>query len=144
MVWWLWLGLGIVLLGVELLSPGGFYVLFFGMAAIAVGVMAGLKLAGPAWAQWLLFSALAIVSMLVFRDPLLKKIGPKPSDGRPVDALVGEIATTVEPIALGAIGRVELRGTTWTARNADRADLPAGRRCRVEQVDGLLLLIRAE
>ncbi len=144
MVWWLWLALGIVLLGVELLSPGGFYVLFFGLSALAVGTMAGLGIAGPTWVQWILFSLLAVVSLLLFRNPLLKKIGGRSGDGRVIDALVGEIATTLEPIAPGEVGRVELRGATWSARNADQVDLPAGRRCRVEKIDGLLLLIRPE
>lgn len=144
MVWWLWLAVGIVLLGVELLSPGGFYVLFFGMSALAIGTLAGLGVAGPPWFQWLLFSALAVVSLLVFRDPLLKKMRAAAPDAPAMETVVGEVATPLENIARGAIGRVELRGATWSARNADQKDLASGQRCRVQQVDGLLLLIRAE
>ena len=144
MIWWLWLAVGIVLLGIELLSPGGFYVLFFGMSALAIGTLAGLGVAGPPWFQRLLFSVLAVVSLLVFRDPLLKKMRAAAPDAPAVETVVGEVATPLENIAPGAIGRAELRGATWSARNADQKDLASGQRCRVQQVDGLLLLIRAE
>ena len=33
MIWWLWVLLGILLLAIELLTPGGFYVIFFGIAS---------------------------------------------------------------------------------------------------------------
>ena len=32
MTWWLWAFLGLFLLGGELVTPGGFYMLFFGIA----------------------------------------------------------------------------------------------------------------
>ena len=37
MIWWYWMLLGIVLLGAEMVTPGGFYILFFGLAALIVG-----------------------------------------------------------------------------------------------------------
>ena len=56
MAWWLWLLVGLALLGVEMLTPGGFFTIFFGVAAIVVGVLSRFGLAGPPWMQWLLFS----------------------------------------------------------------------------------------
>jgi membrane protein implicated in regulation of membrane protease activity len=85
-----------------------------------------------------------VVSLLIFRDPLLKKMRAKSPDAPPVENVVGEVAIPLEDIARGAIGRVELRGATWSARNADQGDLAHGQRCRVQRVDGLLLFIRAE
>jgi membrane protein implicated in regulation of membrane protease activity len=40
------------------------------------------------------------------------------------------------------MGRVELRGTVWSARNTGDAAIHAGQRCSVERVDGLTLDIR--
>ncbi len=37
MIWWYWMLLGLVLLGAEMVTPGGFYILFFGLAALIVG-----------------------------------------------------------------------------------------------------------
>jgi membrane protein implicated in regulation of membrane protease activity len=144
MLWWLWLVFGLVLAGLELLTPGGFFLIFFGTAALAVGVLAGLDLGGPIWMQWLLFSVLSVVSLLVFRNPLLARMRRGTAASTSIDSLVGEIATPLEDINPDAIGRAELRGTTWTARNGDRMAVTRGQRCLVQRVDGLMLWIRAE
>jgi membrane protein implicated in regulation of membrane protease activity len=39
---------------------------------------------------------------------------------------------------------VELRGTSWSARNASDAAIGAGMRCRVARVEGLMLYVRPE
>ena len=56
MVWWYWMVLGLALLGAEMTTPGGFYILFFGLSALVVGTLAGLDLVEADWLQWLLFS----------------------------------------------------------------------------------------
>ncbi len=143
MLWWHWMLFGLVLLGLETLTPGGFFVFFFGLAALLVGGGVALSGGGPAWLQWLLFSALSIVSLMLFRNRLLAYFKAT-SGGSEVDSLQGAIALPVHDIAPGAVGKVELRGTSWTARNADTSDLKAGQRCRVERVEGLMLWIRGE
>ena len=135
--------LGLALLGLEILTPGGFYVLFFGVGAIVVGALAGLGVAGPAWSQWLLFSIVSIVSLGLFRDRLLRRMSPTEPPPT-IDALEGEVAVLLEDIAPGAFGKAELRGTTWTTRNADAVTLARGQRCRVTRVDGLTLTVHAE
>ena len=37
MIWWYWVLLGFLLLGIEMVTPGGFYILFFGLAGIDCG-----------------------------------------------------------------------------------------------------------
>jgi membrane protein implicated in regulation of membrane protease activity len=143
MTWWLWVVIGIVLVGIELLSPGGFYVIFFGLAALLVGALRGVGLANPLWLQWLLFSVLAVGSLLLFRQRLLKRL-PASEPGVDIDSLIGELALPVETIAPGAVGKVELRGSTWDARNGASDPMAAGRRCRVQRVDGFLLTIVPE
>lgn len=143
MSWWLWLLAGLALIGAELMTPGGFFVFFFGVAALVVGTLTALAVTEPVWLQWLLFSLLAVVSLLLFRNPLLRMIG-RDERGMPIDTLVDEIAVPIERIAPGEVGRVELRGTTWSARNDDRVAIDPGRRCRVHRVDGLMLWIRQE
>ena len=56
MIWWYWMLLGLVLLGAEMVTPGGFYILFFGLAALIVGSLTGLGFTQAEWLQWLLFS----------------------------------------------------------------------------------------
>ena len=59
-------------------------------------------------------------------------------------SLVGDTALALEDIAAGAVGRVELRGTTWSARNSTTQGIPKGRRCTVIRTDRLMLFVRPE
>jgi len=59
-----------------------------------------------------------------------------------VENLVGEIAIPVDDIAQGQVGKVELRGTVWSAQSDAPQALAKGTRCRVKRVEGLTLWIR--
>jgi membrane protein implicated in regulation of membrane protease activity len=61
-----------------------------------------------------------------------------------MDRLVGEIALPVDDIPPGGVGRAELRGTSWSARNAHDDGIARGQRCRVQRVDGLMLVLIPE
>jgi membrane protein implicated in regulation of membrane protease activity len=143
MLWWAWVILGLALLGLEVVTPGGFFVLFFGVGALVVGVLVVLGVGGPPWAQWLTFSVVSVASLVLFRGRLLawfKEDRPGPQ----LDTLRGEVATLLEDLPPGAIGKAELRGTSWTAQNGDERHLVKGQRCRVTRVDGLTLYVRGE
>lgn len=142
MIWWLWVLLGIALMAVEAANPGGLFALFFGVSAVAVGVLTALGWSGPASLQWLLFSGLSLLALALLRGPLRARLNLRGSQ-RPVDSLQDETAVVVDEIAAGGVGKVELRGSSWSARSATGA-LPRGQRCRVERVDGLTLWVRPE
>ncbi len=61
-----------------------------------------------------------------------------------IDQLVGEVAIVTDELQPGAVGKVELRGTNWSARTSTGAVLPRGTRCRVTSVDGLTLSVEPE
>lgn len=143
MAWWHWLVIGLVLVALEMAASGGFYVIFFGVAALAIGALHALDLAGPIWLQLLMFSALSVGSLLLFRSPLLRWL-KLDQPGADVDSLVGDLAVPLEDIVAGAVGRAELRGTVWSARNAGPLTLARGQRCRVTSVDRLTITINAE
>jgi inner membrane protein len=143
MLWWHWLVIGLILVALEMAASGGFYVIFFGIAALAIAVLHVLDWAGPIWVQLVLFSSISIVSLLFFRGPLLRWMkldGP----GKDVDSLVGDIALPLEDIPAGAVGRAELRGTVWSARNQDAATISRGERCKVVDVDRLMIFLKPE
>jgi membrane protein implicated in regulation of membrane protease activity len=143
LAWWHWLVLGLLLVVLEMAASGGFYVIFFGVAALAIGALRVVGLADAAWQQLLLFSVLSVVLLLAFRNPLIRWL--KLDEGKAdVDSLAGELARPLEDIAPGSVGRVECRGTVWQARNVTARSLPRGSRCTVESVSGLMLLIREE
>jgi inner membrane protein len=141
--WWYWLVLGLLLVVAEMASAGGFYIIFFGIGAIVVGLLASFDVAGPLWMQLLLFSAISVGSLLIFRRRLLKWLQKEPQSPQ-VDALVGEIGVASEDLAPGTVGRVELRGTPWSGRNTTNAVLARGARIRVVRVDGLTVEVEPE
>jgi inner membrane protein len=142
-LWWHWLVFGLLLVLAELAAAGGFYIIFFGIGAIVVGALAAFGWAGPLWMQLLLFSVLSVGSLLLFRSRLLAWLQMEPQTP-PVDMIVGEIGIVGEDLAPGRVGRVELRGTSWTARNKGPVVLARGVRCRVIGVDGLTVDVVAE
>jgi len=144
MIWWYWMILGLALLGTEMTTPGGFYIIFFGLSSLVVGTLAGLDLVQAEWLQWLLFSVIAVASLLLFRGPLLAKLGDERKGLPDVDTMLGEVATVAETIAAGETGKAELRGTTWTAKNAGNEPLNKGQRGKVTRVDGLTIWIVTE
>lgn len=142
MEWWIWIVLGLALLVGELITPGGFYILFFGIGAVIVGALAGLGFAGPVWLQVILFSLVSVVTLWLFRERLLKST--QVATPYNVDTLIGETAITMEEIPSNGIGKAEMRGTSWNARNVGEKPLTRGERCRVERIEGLTLFVRAE
>lgn len=142
-LWWHWLVLGLLLVLAELATAGGFYLIFFGVAALTIGVLAGFGLAGPLWVQLLMFSILSVATLVIFRSRLLSWVQHDPQ--RPeIDTLVGEIGVASEELTPFTIGRVEVRGAAWTARNTTGVSVSRGTRIRVVRVDGLTLDIEPE
>ena len=142
MEWWIWLLLGLLLLLGELLTPGGFYIFFFGIGALVVGALAGMNLAGPAWFQFILFSLVSVLTLWLFRGKLLQLTRVRTTDV--VDSFIGESAVVLEEISVNGVGKAEARGTSWTARNLGDQALARGARCRVERIEGLTIFVRAE
>src|SRR5262245_6105512 len=132
MEWWLWVAGGLALVVAELATPSGFFIIFFGIGALTVGVLAGLQMLTQTWTQWLAFSVLSVAYLVVFRGRLQSKIQIPPPPN--VDSLVGVLAIAQERLLPGVVGRVEVRGSTWSARNTSSVTLDAGQRARVAAV----------
>jgi membrane protein implicated in regulation of membrane protease activity len=98
-------------------------------------------MAQEAWIQLMLFSIFSVVTSLLFRKPLLQRFGPKSTDVT-VDSMVGETATALDDIDVNGFGKVELRGTAWSARNSGEQKVNRGQRCVVDRVEGLSLWVK--
>ena len=141
MAWWMWLVTGVFLLLLEMLTPG-FFAFFLGFGAIAVGALAAAWPGMPLWLELLLFSAFSAVLVLLFRRRMLAWMARHTHAAKPVD-FIGETAVVLDTITAGGVGKAELRGTVWTARNAGDTPLLPAARCRVDYVDGLTIWIRS-
>ena len=139
--WWAWLIAGLILMVAELLLPTGFFLFFFGIGSVATAVLASTGLLASFVSQGLAFISISLVCVALLRKPLLAKFHFR-NRPQPVDSLVGETAKALETIAPQAIGKVELRGASWSALNTGTAPISADVRCRVENIEGLTLHVR--
>ena len=138
MPWWGWMIFGAILLGSELLLvDAGFYLVFIGIAGAIVGLI-GLAEAGlEPWVQWVLFSVIALVLMVLFRKKLYDKLR-----GSAVGYQVGpagEIVTVEQALQPGESGRLAYRGTEWTAVNTSDQVMEQGQHVQISSVDSLTL-----
>lgn len=133
---WAWWVLGIGLLILEVLMPGVFLV-WIGIAAVLTGALS-LVLWGEAYwtwqAQWLIFAALSLASVLVGRQILRARANTsdQPYLNQRGRSLVGRTATLEQPIREGR-GRIRLDDTMWSVEGPD---LPVGTRVRVTASNG--------
>lgn len=142
-VWWFWMVIAIVFAAIELLTPGSIFWIFFTIGSVFAGAYAWLSPSSGPVLQGVIFVSVSLIALAFFRKPLRDWLD-RNIPNAPIDTLVGELATVLEEIPAGAVGKAELRGTPWSATNAGPAALHPSQRCRVERVDGLMLWIRSE
>ncbi len=142
MDWWWWLAGGVALVAVEVAAPTGFFVTFFGIGAMLVGALAWAGVVTSLPLQVLAFTVLSVLSLLLFRGRLQRLTQSPPASN--VDTLVGGLAIVQERLSPGVVGRVEVRGAMWSARNSSGITLDPGQRARVAAVDGLTLTVVPE
>ena len=130
---WSWVILGFVLLGLEILAPGIFF-LWLGAAALVIGAISLMVwgLGAELWVwqvQVLGFLILSIVLAYAGRSWLSRNEveSDEPMLNDRVAQLVGQTATLEQPIVNG-VGRVRLGDTLWRVRGVD---MPAGTKVRI-------------
>ena len=140
---WNWWILALVLIGLEILVPGTFF-LWFGISAFVIG---SISLAvggdGGLWVwqtQLVAFVTLSLVSALLgrrFMPRVLPGDNDEPNLNNRGAQMVGRTATLDEPIREGS-GRAKLGDTVWRISGPD---LPAGTRVRVVASESNTLIV---
>ncbi|MBN8996236.1 MAG: NfeD family protein [Rhizobiales bacterium] len=136
---WTWFIAGILLLILEVLAPGTFF-LWFGVAAMATGVVAMIHDFG--WqTELILFAILAIAFVIVGRRYFSYdwKRSDQPLLNERAARLIGRDFVLAEPIVGGA-GKLRIEDSSWRIAGPD---LPSGTRVRVTGHDGALLTVVA-
>lgn len=134
---WTWWIIGFVLIAIEIVAPGTFF-LWFGLAAFVVGALHfifGIESAVFGWqAQAIAFALLAIGFAIIGRQ-LAAKSGSgdtdKPNLNERSAQLIGTVAILTEAISEGS-GRAKIGDSTWRVVGAD---LAKGERVKVVSVD---------
>lgn len=137
-IFWHWWSLGAILLIIELLAPGMFF-MWMGESAFVVGAVLWVFPGMDLEYQVILFSILSVVSIVVFRRFL--RHSPIQSD-RPLlnqrtAQYVGRVFTLQEPIVNGR-GKIRVDDSTW---RVEGADCPVGARVRVTDAEGVILKV---
>jgi membrane protein implicated in regulation of membrane protease activity len=140
MTWWAWIILGAVLFGAELVAiDAQFYLVFLGLSAALVGLLSLFGLPMPEWGEWLIFAALALISMFTFRKALYEKIrGDVPGFKADLTGNFVELPQGLEP---GKSTRTGFRGSTWTVVNEGAEPIAAGQRAPIVRSEGLTLYV---
>ena len=138
MPWWGWIIFGALLLGSELLAIDvGFYLVFIGIAAAITGLIELTGIGLEPWLQWILFSVIALMFMVLFRKKLYHKL--RGSGVGYETGPAGEIVTLEQTLQPGEKGRLSHRGTDWNVVNESNQALATGSRVKISRVDGLTL-----
>jgi membrane protein implicated in regulation of membrane protease activity len=133
---------GMLLLAAELfIVEADFFLVFLGAAAIITGLIGVTVPDLPQSMQWLTFAVLALVSMLFFRKRVYKLLRREVPDM--ANDMLSEHLTLPVGLPVDGSCRVELRGTTWTARNVGSTPIPPGVNVRIVGVDGVTLRVEA-
>ena len=140
-----WFLLGVALLVLEALTPG-FFLMFFGLGAWVTGALVYF-LPLPQSGQWLIFLAVSVAALLVFRRKVKLffegRLAKNDNMDDPIvrDQYIGRDVLILKDISPDQPGLAELNGTNWQARSAGGASIAAGARARVTALEGLTLIV---
>jgi inner membrane protein len=136
---WVWLIVGAVLFTLDVLAPG-FFLLWFGLAAGAVGlILFAVPLTTP-W-QIIAFCITSVISLFIAKRLWGSGRGgdvtDKPLLNQRADQLIGRTFRLATPIEAGQ-GRIVAGDGMWTVRGPD---LPQGELVRVLGTEGTVLVV---
>jgi membrane protein implicated in regulation of membrane protease activity len=135
---WSWVIAGVVLLALELMAPG-YFLLWFGIAALITGAVA--FLADLSWqVDLLIFVVLAVILAVIGRRYFSTQVpSEQPLLNQRAQRHVGTVHVLSDPIVDGQ-GRVRIDDTNW---RIEGPDMPSGTRVRVTGADGAVLKVDA-
>jgi inner membrane protein len=140
MTWWIWIVIGFALLALEF-TAASLHVGFFAVGGFVVGLLLLFGVEMPLWGQLIIFTATSLLAFFFIRPAVMRRL--KLDQNKVVDSLVGEQAIAMEDLPTQGLGKAEMRGTTWSARNVGETGLSRGQRCVVVHVEGLVIHVRA-
>lgn len=137
-LWWI---LALILIAGELMAPG-YFLLWIGIAAAAMGVLLWLFPGMGLLAQAVLFALLALAACLAYARWLRPRIERRAPGGerlnRRGEQMIGQRYELIEPIVNGR-GKVRVGDGQWLVSGPE---LPAGSTVEVVAVDGTTLRVR--
>lgn len=143
--WVVWLILAAIFVALEVLTPG-FFLLWFGVGALAAALMALLGVSSAA-AQIIVF-LLVSVALLVASRTIFEKFLPVSASAQAlktnVETMIGQVGTVVES-SRGALNEaaVKVYGSTWTAFPIEgEKPLTEGETVAIQRIEGNTIYVR--
>jgi membrane protein implicated in regulation of membrane protease activity len=138
-IWWLWIVLGVLLIIGEIFTAG-FFLIWFGIAAIIAGVLAFFELS-PVWqgVAFVIISAILLAGTRRLADKFTKKQPP----GIGADRFIGKIGVVLEEIDNDKnTGRVRVEEDQWRADSLKGDIIPEGSKIQVMKLEGTHLVVK--
>ena len=134
--WW-WLSAGVVLMVLEIITPGIFF-LWIGIGAFITGAIAAVFPEAAPPLLGLVFAVLSVISVFAGKKIMLKKTDKDEDSGlnNRMAQYVGKIYKVYEPIADGR-GKISVGDTLWLA--SAKTDIAANTSVKVIGISGTTL-----
>jgi membrane protein implicated in regulation of membrane protease activity len=136
----LWFAIGLVLFLLELVIPG-FFIFFFGLGAWVTALVC--LIGGPSTnLQIVIFAVVSVLSLIGLRKIIQKKFFySKGKESEEVeDEFTGKEALSLSDFGDDKIGKVEFKGTTWTAES--KSEIKEGQRVIIIEKDSFKLIVK--
>lgn len=139
---WIWLAATLFFLGGEMIVPGTFFLLPFGMSAAVAVVLAFLGVAVAI--QFIVWIVLGVALFAYFFKWSKRYAGEHETPvGVGADRLLGEVGPVIVAIPAGPTqaGRVRLGAEVWQAESDNDQTIPDGQIVRVVEVRGTRVIV---
>ncbi len=139
---WHWIVVGLLLVGLEIFVPS-FVILWFGVAAILVGILISIVSLGFT-AQLLTWGILSVVLLVLWHKLVSPRMLNKTMAGLSREAIIGQVGTVIDYSSVNARGNLRfpaplLGNDEWEF--IYEGELQAGDRVIVTEVSGNSLIV---
>lgn len=142
--WLSWVGFGVLLSVIELLSLD-LVLAMFALGAFSAAVASALG--APFWLCLLIFGVISLTLLFFARPPMARRLHDGPTLTTGVHALAGREGVVLEPVD-DLNGRIELAGEVWSARTEapSRAGsaIESGVRVVVTRIEGATAVVQTK
>lgn len=134
---WIWLGVTILAIVVELITPElvSLWFAIGGIVGIAFSFIPGL----PWWGEIIIFAIVSLVLLLTLR-PVLKKYFKDKNLKTNSDRLIGQEVRVLTQADFDTLGTVKIGDVIWNVKSSDDTALLADEIVKIVEIDGNKLI----
>lgn len=135
----IWGAAGLLLIAADV-AFGTFFVMFLGAGALLTATLLWMGVPMNSTAQWLTFSAVSTLGVLLLRKKLMQWFGPSTEER--FEEHKGQTVMVIEDVAPGKTGKIKYRGTEWQSATLEDDTIQAGENALITHLDGIVVYIR--